>query len=101
MGEQIKKTKNELVGRWQQKMPRFFYWLMVVAVGIGVTATAINMYVPATGGILPDWWVGIYPFITGMCLGVAIGSKFTCDGGFRDKIIEKFTQRTILDKDDN
>ena len=101
MGGQIKKTGNEIKERWQQRMPRFFYWLMVIAVGVGVTATAINIYIPATGGTLHDWWVDIYPIIAGVCLGVAIASKFTCDGGFRDKSIEKFTGRTVLDKDDN
>ena len=99
MGERIR--KSELIGRWHERMPRFFHRLMVAAVGIGTTVTAINIGIPATGGTLHEWWVDFYPYIFGASIGVAIASKFTCDGGFRRKSIEQLTGRTVLDKDDN
>jgi hypothetical protein len=77
-------TRKELQGRWHQKMPRFFYWLVVVASGIGGTAAAINIGIPATGGMLHDWWNDIYPYIFGGCIGVVCVSKLTVAGGYKE-----------------
>jgi hypothetical protein len=101
MGEQIKQTGNEMRERWQKKMPRFFHRLMVLAIGIGVTAAAINFGAPLLGATLSEWWSEVYSHLISGCIGVAIASKFTCDGGFREKSIKQFTNKTILDKDDN
>lgn len=91
MGEQIKKTGNEAVQRWHQKMPRFFYWLVVIACGIGGTAFAINSGVPALGGTLHDWWHEVYDYIISACIATVFVCKFTVAGGYKkidpDKII--------------
>jgi hypothetical protein len=100
MGEKIKKTSNEAVERWHEKMPRFFYWLVVIAIGIGGTAAAINTLVPATGGVLHEWWVDIYPYIFGGCVGVIAASKFTVAGGFKNVNPDDIGKgNTILDHD--
>lgn len=91
MGEQIKQTGSELKNRWHQQMPRFFYWIVVVACGIGGMAFAINTAVPALGGTLHDWWTDIYSYIIGGCVGIIFVCKFTVAGGYKqidpDKII--------------
>ena len=100
MGEEIKKTGNEAVKRWQEKMPKFFKRLMTLAIGVIVTASAIHFGMPLLGAEHSEWWQEVYRYIIGVCIGVAMASKLTCDGGFRDKSIEKIN-RTILEKDDN
>lgn len=84
MKDSIKKTKSELSLRWHEKMPRFFYWLVVIAVCIGVTVASINLLVPMTGGVLHEWWTDLYPYIFGGCVGVVCACKFTVAGGFRN-----------------
>lgn len=82
---------NELVDRWHQRMPRFFYWIVVVACGIGGTAFAINTGVPLLGGTLHEWWTDIYSYIIGACIATVVVCKFTVAGGYKaldpDKII--------------
>ena len=91
MGEQIKQTGNELRERWHQKMPRFFYWLVVIACGIGGLAFAINNGIPALGGTHSDWWADVYRYILGACIGVVFVCKFTVAGGYKkidpDKVL--------------
>lgn len=91
MGEQIINTGNEAVKRWHQKMPRFFYWLVVIACGIGGLAFAINTGVPALGGTLDEWWTEWYGRILSGCIGVVFACKFTVAGGYKkidpDKIM--------------
>jgi hypothetical protein len=97
MGEKIKQTGNEVVERWHGKMPRFFYWLVVIAVGIGGTAFAINTAVPALGGTLHDWWTDIYSYIIGGCVGVVCVCKFTVAGGYKDIDPDKLTKGKLND----
>ena len=85
--------------QWHEKMPKFFRWLMTLAIGVITTASAINFGMPALGAEHSEWWPEVYRYIIGICIGVAMASKFTCDGGFREKQIEK--HNTILEKDDN
>ena len=100
MGEAIKNTGNEAVRRWHEKMPKFFRWLMTLAIGVITTASAINFGMPALGAEHSEWWPEVYRYIIGICIGVAMASKFTCDGGFREKQSDKVSN-TILDRDDN
>lgn len=92
MGEQIKNTSNEMMERWHQKMPRFFYWLVVIACGVGGTAFAINSGVPALGGTLSEWWTEIYSYIIGGCIATVFVCKFTVAGGYKsidpDKVLQ-------------
>ena len=91
MGEQIINTGNEAMKRWHQKMPRFFYWLVVIACGIAGAAFAINTGVPALGGTLDEWWTEWYGRILSGCIGVVFACKFTVAGGYKkidpDKIM--------------
>ena len=91
MGEQIIRTGSEAVERWHQKMPRFFYWLVVIACGIGGLAFAINNGIPALGGTHSDWWADVYRYILGACIGVVFVCKFTVAGGYKkidpDKVL--------------
>lgn len=100
MGEQIKNTGDEIVSRWHERMPRFFRRLMTLAIGVITTASAIHFGMPVLGAEHPEWWLEVYRYIICVCIGVAVSSKFTCDGGFREKQSDKIS-RTILDKDDN
>ena len=100
MGETLKHTGNVLKERWVQKMPRFFYWIVVIACGIAGTAIAIHNGVPATGGVLPEWWTEVYPYITGGCIGIIFACKFTVAGGYKDINPDNITRGNIvLDKD--
>ena len=91
MGEQIIRTGSEAVERWHQKMPRFFYWLVVIACGVGGLAFAINNGIPALGGTHSDWWPDVYRYILGGCIGVVFVCKFTVAGGYKkidpDKVL--------------
>lgn len=101
MGEQIRKTGNEALDRWQQKMPKFFRLIMRVCICIASTATAIHVYFTHFGIQPHEWWNDVLPYLTGIPLGMALMAKFTVDGGYRDKTIESISKNTILDKDDN
>ena len=91
MGKYIKNTGSEAMGRWHSKMPRFFYWLVVVACGIGGLAFTINTFTPKLGGTLDAWWVEWYGRIISCCIGVVFTCKFTVAGGYKnidpDKLI--------------
>lgn len=100
MGEAIKKTGNEIVERWSEKMPKFFRTLMTIAIGIVTTASAIHFGLPMLGAEHSEWWPEIYRYVIAGCIGVAVVCKLTVDGGYRDKQVDKIS-RTILDKDDN
>lgn len=100
MGEMIRHTGSEIRERWHMKMPRFFYWLVVIACGIGGTAFAINTGVPALGGTLHEWWGDIYTYTIGTCIGVVFVCKFTVAGGYKEINPDKLTRsNTVLDKD--
>ena len=100
MGEQIIKTGNEALERWHKKMPRFFYWIVVISCGILGLAVAINSGVPALGGTLHDWWTDMYSYVVGGCIGVIFVCKFTVAGGYKeidpDKVIRG---NKIVDRD--
>lgn len=72
-------------------MPRFFYWLVVIACGVGGTAFAINNGLILLGGTHADWWPDVYRYVMGACIGVVFVCKFTVAGGYRgidpDKMI--------------
>lgn len=96
----IRRTGNELSRRWHEQMPRFFYWLIVVACGIGGGAAAINQLVPMTGGILHEWWINLYPYIFGTCVGIVFACKFTVSGGYKDINPDRLTRgNMVLNKD--
>ena len=100
MGEQIIKTGNEAVQRWHQKMPRFFYWIVVVACGVGGRAFTINSALPALGGTHADWWPDVYRYILGACIGIVFVCKFTVAGGYRDIDPDKVLRNNqIVDRD--
>ena len=100
MGEQIKRTGSEIAERWHQKMPRFFYWIVVIATCLGSTAFAINAGVPALGGTLHEWWTDIYSYVIGGCIGVIAVCKFTVAGGYKNINPDDITNgNAIVDKD--
>lgn len=100
MGQIFKRTGKEMAKRWHEKMPRFFYWLVVVACGIGGTAAAINFGVPALGGTLHEWWTDVYTYIIGGCIATVFVCKFTVAGGYKDIDPDVLTRgNAVLDKD--
>lgn len=101
MGEIIKQTGNEMMERWHHKMPRFFYWLVVIACGIGGTAFAINTGVPALGGQLHEWWTDIYSYVVGGCIGTIVVCKFTVAGGYKHVNPDNLMKGKHVMKSDN
>lgn len=100
MGEEIKKTGNEAVRRWQEKMPKFFRWMMYLCGLIAGTTIVVNTFF-VNFGIQPhEWWTDLCPYLTGVPIGMMFAAKFTCDGGFRDKSMECLDKNTVIDKDD-
>ena len=99
MGEVIKKTGNEVVGRWQKKMPKFFRWMMYICAFVAGLALSVNTAITLGGGTTHEWWNDLYPYLLGVPAGAAFCAKFTCDGGFRDKSMDKLNKNTILDHD--
>ena len=98
MGEEIRKTGNEAVKRWQEKMPKFFRIMMWICALISGTALAVNTAILAAGAQPHEWWQDIFPYLIGVPAGGMFVCRFTVDGGFRDKTI---SHNTILEKDDN
>ena len=101
MGEEIKKTGNEALKRWQEKMPKFFRVVMWICALISGTALAVNTAILAAGAQPHDWWVEIFPYLIGVPAGMGFCCRFTVDGGYRDKAMGQINKNTILDKDDN
>lgn len=98
MGEKIK--RSEIVERWNKKMPRFFYWVSVVAMGVLFVSVTIHFTVESAGAMHVDWWQEIYPYLVGASAGVIAISKFTVAGGYKKMNPDKIDGKTILDKDD-
>ena len=100
MGEMMRHTGSEIRERWHMKMPRFFYWLVVIACGIGGTAFAINTGVPALGGQLHEWWSDIYTYVISTCIGIVFACKFTVAGGYKRIDPDRLSGGpSVLDKD--
>lgn len=98
MGEAIKQTSNELVGRWTQRMPRFFRRLVTLCVCIVGTAFGVNTMLQTTGAIPHQWWTDIYPLLIGVPTGMAIVCKLTVAGGYKDIDPDRLTGgNAILD----
>lgn len=93
-------TGKEIAKRWHEDMPRFFYWLIIVACGIGGGAAAINQLVPMTGGVLHEWWIDLYPYIFGTCVGVVFACKFTVAGGYKDVNPDRLTHDNMMPNGD-
>ena len=99
MGEAIRKTGNEAMKRWHEKMPKFFKKVMWLCGLISGTALAVNTAIVTAGATPHDWWQEIFPYLIGVPAGMAFIAKFTVSGGMpEDKEVE--SKNTILDKDD-
>jgi hypothetical protein len=83
MADALKDTGKEIVERWHERMPRFFYWIVVTCSGILLTAVTINMAVPQLGGELGQWWQDIYTPVLCTCIGIIAVCKFTVAGGYK------------------
>lgn len=100
MGEQIKKTGNELKERWTQRMPRFFRQIVVLCACIVGTAFGVNTMLNMTGAVAHEWWSDIYPLLIGVPTGMTIVCKLTVAGGYKDIDPDRLTRHNrILDKD--
>ena len=84
MGEKIKHTGNELKERWVQRMPRFFRMIVKIVTAIALTATTINFGVPALGGVLYEWWPGVYTNILVGSICTVMVCKVTVAGGYKE-----------------
>ena len=100
MGRRFRQTGKEMKERWHKKMPRFFYWMVVVACGIGGTAAAINLGLPMVGGTHSEWWDEAFRYIFSTCIGVVFACRFTVAGGYKEIDPDKLTRgNMVLDKD--
>lgn len=97
MGEKIK--RSEIVERWNKKMPRFFYWVTVIAAGVLFVSVTIHLTVESAGAMHVDWWREIYPYLVGASAGIIAICKFTVAGGYKKVDPDKISGRTILNKD--
>ena len=84
MGERIRKTSNELVERWQKKMPRFFRQIVVLCACVALSAFVINTAMSVAGATPHEWWNDIYPLLIGVPTGMIIVCKLTVAGGYKD-----------------
>ena len=100
MGEEIKRTSNEAVKRWHAKMPRFFYWIVVVACFIGGLALCINTAITMAGGTPHEWWSDLYPYVIGASAATIFICKFTVAGGYKEIDPDKVLQGENLLKRD-
>lgn len=100
MGEVIKQTGNEAVERWHKKMPKFFQRIMWLCILVAGMATTVHVYFTQFGIQPHQWWNDVLPYLTGIPIGMAFLAKFTVDGGYRNKQMDKLNN-TVLDKDDN
>ncbi len=66
-----------LRSRWRNSMPRFFSVICWCCTLISGTALAVNTAITAGGGITPQWWNDIYPYLLGIPAGMAFVAKFT------------------------
>lgn len=84
MGEHIKKTGNEVVGRWQQKMPRFFQHIVVICACVVLSAFVVNTAMTVAGAVPHEWWNNVYPLLIGVPTGMIVVCKLTVAGGYKD-----------------
>ena len=99
MGEEIRTFKKEAKKRWVNKMPKFFRLIMYACAFVAGLALSVNTAITLGGGVPHEWWNDIYPYLLGIPAGAAFCAKFTVDGGFRDKSMDKLNKNTILDHD--
>jgi len=96
----MRHTGSEITKRWHEQMPRFFYWMVVVACGVGGTAAAINLGLPMAGGTHSEWWDEAFRYIFGTCVGIVFACKFTVAGGYKDINPDRLTRgNMVLNKD--
>ena len=91
--------KSEIVERWHKKMPRFFYWVSVVAMGVLFVSVTIHLTVESAGAVHVGWWQEIYPYLVGASAGIIAICKFTVAGGYKKVDPDKIKGNTILDHD--
>ena len=81
-------------------MPRFFYWMVVIACGVAGTAAAINLGLPMVGGTHSEWWNEAFRYIFSTCIGIVFACKFTVAGGYKDINPDNLTRNNmVLNKD--
>ena len=73
----MKKLFIILRDRWMAKTPLIFSRIIKIAMGIGMTAAAIQAELIRTGAETPDWWVNILPYLVGAGAGASAVAKLT------------------------
>lgn len=91
--------RSEIVERWHKRMPRFFYWVTVIASGVLFVSVTIHLTVETAGGIHVGWWQEIYPYMVGASAGIIAICKFTVAGGYKKVDPDRIKGNTILDHD--
>lgn len=91
--------RSEIVERWHKKMPKFFYWVTVIASGVLFVSVTIHFTVESAGAMHVDWWQQIYPYIVGASAGTIAVCKFTVAGGYKNVNPDKIKGKTVLDHD--
>lgn len=94
---------NMIRQRWTNSMPKFFKVILCVSALVSGTALAVNTAIVAGGGVTPEWWNDIYPYLLGIPAGAAFVAKFTQTYGKDGEPVGKGKKEekghTILDQD--
>lgn len=61
--------------RWEAESPRFFKWVMGVALSLSSVALSIQGALTAGGAETPLWWQTVYPYLIGFGAGMAAVAK--------------------------
>ena len=97
MGQTIETWWKVCKNRWKATMPKFFRRMMYLCALISGSSLAANTAIITAGTTPHEWWSNILPYLVGVPAGVMFACKFTVDGGFRDKTVNKHSTDSDID----
>ena len=66
-----------IASRWEATTPKFFKWVVRIALSVSAVAIAIHVALVSGGATEPAWWTDIYPYLIGVPAGMAAVAKMT------------------------
>lgn len=73
----MKKIIKTIYDRWRAETPKFFHWVMGIAVSGSGVAIAVHTSLVSSGAEIPNWWSTIYPYLIGFGAGMTAVAKLT------------------------